>query len=323
MTILKAASARGKIEVDFENGRVIRCFHILPGHAVRECNYNYSERFVRDFYDKHGEDSLIEDIERNSFVYFRTNYMIERFIKSTCHEPMSILDYGCGSGISTRAIRHFFPNSQIDAADIFEPHLKTLENRFRDECSENVKIIDLNKEKPAGKYDIINLNAVFEHLTAHERKVTMEELWNCLKEGGFLVITETPWRWFPIETHTTSLPLLNFMPDALALFAYRFKKRKIFRNSRDLTWLQAQRSGIRGATLREIVQCTGAKAGAVNIVQSPYKDATDLLDTWWSGEYRPSRIKRTTYNILCAIRSITGFVIPPWINVVYRKARAF
>ena len=76
------------------------------------------------------------------------------------------------------------------------------------------------------EFDVIQLNAVFEHLVPQERKKLMPDLWQRLRLGGYLVLTETPWRWFPIETHTTGLPFVNYMPDRLALAAVRYRHSK-------------------------------------------------------------------------------------------------
>ena len=83
-----------------------------------------------------------------------------------------------------------------------------------------------------GSFDLINLNAVFEHLLPAERRSLLPELWRRLANNGRLVLTETPWRWFPIETHTTSRPLMNYLPDRLALAVAR----RSGHYGPDLTW---------------------------------------------------------------------------------------
>ena len=98
-------------------------------------------------------------------------------------------------------------------------------------------------------FDLIQLNAVFEHLLPAERKEVMPLLWRRLAVDGYLVLTETPWRWFPVETHTTSLPFVNYMPDRLALMAARH----CGRYPKTLTWEEALRAGLRGATVGEIM----------------------------------------------------------------------
>jgi hypothetical protein len=65
--------------------------------------------------------------------------------------------------------------------------------------------------------------------------------------NGYLVLTETPWRWFPIETHTTSVPFVNFLPDRLAPAAAR--RCEIYPKS--LSRDEALRAGLRGAIVKK------------------------------------------------------------------------
>jgi hypothetical protein len=67
-----------------------------------------------------------------------------------------------------------------------------------------------------GRFDHIVLNAVWEHMLPAERPVLLPLLLDTLSSGGFLFVCETPHRWFPVETHTTHLPLINYLPAPLA-----------------------------------------------------------------------------------------------------------
>jgi hypothetical protein len=46
-------------------------------------------------------------------------------------------------------------------------------------------------------------------------------MWSALRPHGLLFITETPHRYWPTEGHTTGLPFINYVPDALAGAAAR------------------------------------------------------------------------------------------------------
>lgn len=66
---------------------------------------------------------------------------------------------------------------------------------------------------------------------------------------GVLFVTETPCRWFPVETHTTGgLFLLNYLPDPWALrVARRFSRRGL----QAADWNGLLRDGIRGGSTRD------------------------------------------------------------------------
>ncbi len=325
MTDLEISSRGSELKIKFEDKRVSKCTHYLTDGRVKEYPYPYSERFIRSFYEKYGSAALVEDAERTGFVQFRHKYMISRFLTSRINEKVSILDFGCGTGISTFTLFQQFPNAEITAAEIVSDWLVQLKNRFLDESASRINTILLSDDGQLReidqKFDIIWLNAVFEHLTAEERSTIMSKLWDSLNAGGMLVISETPWRWFPIETHTLAWPFVNYLPDTLSLLAYRLKRqgRKGLISS-ELTWKNAQRSGIRGGTISEIIRYTSAPRDTIEVMNSQSDDSADILETWWHGEFRKTQIKWATYRVLSLFRNLTGYVVSPWLNIVLKKS---
>jgi SAM-dependent methyltransferase len=264
--------------------------------------------------------SNVEEVERNDYVRFRTRFTFERFVHLPRDGAYRFLDFGCGDGHSIEALLDVYPQARFFGAE-YEPG--TL-SRCLARLGSNPRVTILQTKGPqslAGietDFDVVQLNAVFEHMLPDERQTLMPDLWRRIKTGGYLVLTETPWRWFPIETHSTSRPLVNYMPDRLALFTMRhFSKGGRFSHIR--TWDEALRDGLRGATVREIVASLGAAPGAARIVQSSAPDARDMLDVWWHGECRKTRQKQFAYSVLSGWRAVTGMVISPWINLVVQK----
>src|SRR5205085_4362018 len=87
--------------------------------------------------------------------------------------------------------------------------------------------------------------------------VLLPRIWSHLKPGGVLFINQTPHRYSPIEMHTTGLPLINYLPDALAFSAARRFSKRI---NGDEDWTALLRAGIRGATTGEILRVLGARS---------------------------------------------------------------
>ena len=256
-----------------------------------------------------------DQLERNRFVRFRTLYTLDRLVDLARDKPYRILDFGCGEGHSVGPMLDFFPNAQVVGADISGGALSTFVAHFGDNPRVTVVPMDdpVVLDRIDGPFDIIHMNAVFEHLLPDERKRVMPDLWRRLAMNGYLIVTETPWRWFPIETHTTSLPLVNYLPDRLALMAARY------RHGKSMTWDEALRGGVRGGTVDEIVSSLGAARGSVRQVRSLKPDARDLLEIWWHGECRRTRPKAFAYQTLAWLRRLTGVVVSPWINIVLQK----
>lgn len=68
-----------------------------------------------------------------------------------------------------------------------------------------------------GQFDIVFSNAVVEHVGGRERQRALVA--EALRVGRSVFVT-TPNRWFPVEVHTR-LPLVHWLPDALAHPLYR------------------------------------------------------------------------------------------------------
>ena len=259
-----------------------------------------------------------EQSERNQYVRFRADFTFDRFVPLPLDGSYRILDYGCGLGHSLDAVLNRFPNAQFVAADYVSDALELCVQLFG--ADPRVQIVRMtgstSLEEIGDGFDIILLNAVFEHLLPHERPLLMSDLWRRLKPGGYMVVTETPWRWFPIETHCTSLPLVNYLPDRLALAALR----RCGRYPVDTSMEHALRCGLRGGTVSEIIASLSAGEGAAQLVHATSEDARDLLESWWHGECRHTKAKQLAYRVLRLTRNLTGVVISPWVNIVIRKS---
>ena len=266
--------------------------------------------------------STVDEIERNDYVRFRTRFTFERFVDLPREGIYRFLDFGCGDGHSIEALLDVFPRARFFGAEYEPGTLSRCLARF----GSNPRVTIIQTKSPDSLdgidsgFDVIQLNAVFEHMLPSERQSLMPALWQRISKGGYLVLTESPWRWFPIETHSTSRPLVNYMPDRLALFTMRHLS-KGGRFSHIRTWEEALRDGLRGATVREIMASLGAAPGSARIVQSSAPDARDMLDVWWYGECRKTKQKKLAYAILSAWRSVTGLVMSPWVNIVVQKMK--
>jgi SAM-dependent methyltransferase len=322
---LQPRRLNGQLTFEFANGLLRSARHRQLDGTETEYDYPFSGRSpamevnVRQLVAQRGADFAIAELERNQFVRFRTEFVFDRLVGLECHRPYRILDFGCGAGHSLDALLRQFPNAHLTGADIASKDLELLRLYLPDIDRVRLDLIDMpdptGLQQLGGAFDVINLNAVFEHLLPAERRSLLPALWRRLANNGRLVLTETPWRWFPIETHTTSRPLVNYLPDRLALAVCR----RTGLYGPDLTWARALRDGIRGATVSEIISCIGAPVDTIQMATSDQHDARDLLELWWWGESRHTRQKALAYQGLSWLRRLTGVVASPWINVVFRK----
>ena len=76
---------------------------------------------------------------------------------------------------------------------------------------------------------------------------------------------------------------------------------------------------MRGATVKEIISSIGGSDNAIERVQPSAADARDMLEVWWRGEIRKTRVKKLTYQALRLLEQTTSLTISPWVNLVLRK----
>ncbi len=194
-----------------------------------------------------------------------------------------ILDFGCGAGASTMVLARMFPRSQIVGVELSAEHLEIARRRLVFYGCENVSFrhshTGTSLPEGLGQFDFIVMSAVFEHLLPEERSTVMPQLWAHLKQGGSLLLNQTPHRFFPFESHTTGLPLINYLPDRLALYvSRRFSRRSLGGES----WESLLRKGIRGATEREILNSLGecAPESKPSLRAPPSPRYRDRVDVW-------------------------------------------
>src|SRR5205814_6869050 len=142
------------------------------------------------------------------------------------------------------------------------------------------------------------LSEVNEHLLPNERRLQLPRIWSHHKPGGVLYINQTPHRYSPVEMHTTGLPLINYLPDAVAFRAARRFSKRI---NGDEDWPALLRAGIRGATIGKILQVLGARAALLE----PQRG--DHIDLWYGKlSRRYGRIKKTIWASLKALKPLAG-----------------
>lgn len=164
------------------------------------------------------------------------------------------------------------------------------------------------------------LCAVYEHLLPNERTHILRQIWSILKPEGVLFLNQTPYRYTPVETHTTSgLPFINYMPKFIALpYARYFSKRKLKNES----WERLLRLGIRGTSSGEIMRILNSFSKAIRLTPRNFNTKDDI-DIWYvlSRTVRYAGLKRIMYWGFKAIYRITGVSLVPTLSLAFRKDR--
>jgi SAM-dependent methyltransferase len=64
-------------------------------------------------------------------------------------------------------------------------------------------------------FDVVLVNAVLEHIP-QPRDPYLREIWRVLAPGGYLIVNETPNKYYPREVHTTHLWFIHWLPSRIA-----------------------------------------------------------------------------------------------------------
>jgi hypothetical protein len=174
-----------------------------------------------------------------------------------------------------------------------------------------------------GAFDFIVLPAVYEHLLPPERKTIIPQLWNHLSKGGVLFIDETPFRWFPVETHTSSLPFVNYLPDPLA---HRFVQYCSRRGLRNESWTGLLRKGIRGGSVNEVLGMIHNGGGLPELLKPGYGGMRTPVDVWYEGyargaSGRSGKLKRAFGKALKVLYDASHLAPVPYLSLAIRKNR--
>lgn len=201
----------------------------------------------------HACDEIGRDVDEHDAALDVEHCVQAYFSDRIFAEKVAILDYGCGAGSSTLALARLFGNARIVGVEMVGNFVEVARRRAAHYGLNNLRFetVPAGSQEFLPEYDYVFLNAVYEHLLPNERSEVLGSIWRALRPGGTLFLNQTPHRWFPVETHTSGLPLVNYLPPALALWAIRHY---CGRSVRNFTWDQLLRAGVRGGTIEEIMR---------------------------------------------------------------------
>lgn len=245
------------------------------------------------------------------------------YVDAGCFEGKTILDYGCGCGASTMVLARMFPSASITGVDIGEKLVALARARadFYGLSRVTIAVSPDGRRLPdgVGPFDFVVLSAVYEHLLPDERPAVLASLWRALRPGGILFLDQTPHRYSPVESHTTGLPLVNYLPDSVALFlARRFSRRVPTGATRE----QLLRDGIRGGTAREILNHVRSASDDEPVLLEPrLGGCRDRIDLWYalSGGARFRQLKGALKAAAKVIKYTTGVVLVPNLSLAVKK----
>ena len=290
-----------------------------------KCETSYPSNLIKLILDVKEPAWLCDEIARDEdpdYVLKHLENEMQAYFGDEQFAGKRILDFGCGSGASTMLLARMFPASEVVGVELDRDLVSVAEGRLEHYKFKNVRLLrsPSGTELPAelGAFDLIVLSAVYEHLLPAERNVIMPQLWQHLTDRGILFLDQTPHRFFPLELHTTSLPLINYLPDKLTLRAARKFSRRVDEKE---TWESLLRAGIRGATVREIKRKLNTSGSRPVLLEPTKNGLRDRVDLWFltTNPDNLKTLKQSARVLLKAINALTGIAIVPELTLAFRK----
>jgi 2-polyprenyl-3-methyl-5-hydroxy-6-metoxy-1,4-benzoquinol methylase len=292
--------------------------------SVPESETGYPPELIKMILDVKGPAYLCDELRRDEDPqYLQLDCDLHAYFDPIEFQNKRILDFGCGAGASTMNLARSFPASNITGVELCRNLLAVARKRNEFYRFLNIDLIQSpsGTELPPGlgQFDFVIMCAVYEHLLPEERKTLVPELWNAVRDNGYLVILQTPNRMCPLEGHTTGLPLLNYLPKPLAMRAARRFSNRIQRTD---SWENLLRQGIRGATERGILRNLSRNRAYQPMLLEPGKGGfRDRVDLWYSA-LNPDR-RRFLKRIARLTMKVTwygaGITFMPNLTLVIRK----
>ena len=125
------------------------------------------------------------------FNQYKIEELLSRLKKENRQdEPLKILDFGCGIGLSDSYLAKSFPNAGIYGCDISDESVKIAQEENAQFKNLIYAVYDNEKLPFDEKFDVIFVANVFHHIPRKLQQKTMNLLKNNLAENGFLIVFE-------------------------------------------------------------------------------------------------------------------------------------
>ena len=321
--ILNGQSSTARVE-ELDDGRRRITLIPRPGFHVRRttCVTAYPWPLIREIHQTK-DLFLCDEIMREEdprYVERALRHQVLGYLPPAAFAGARILDFGCGSGASTMVLGRLLPPCEIVGIELDEKLLGVARLRAKHFGRNNVQFLrsPTGDSLPSnlGVFDYAIFSAVFEHLLPHERPQLLGKVWNLVKKGGVLFLNQTPYRYSPVEVHTTGgLPLINYLPDRLALFAARHFSAHVQANE---NWETLLRRGIRGGTIAEILDIL--KASSTPVLLEPAPEVGDRIDLWFATlSPRYGALKKLLWLAMKTLKAAAGIELTPTLMLAIRK----
>ncbi len=290
----------------------------------REYATRYSERVIRMLIERKGprRAPLYFDFKETRGRHFLGPLF--RYLRERGARDLVVLEVGCSFG---HMLEYLADQPEVAAIHTFDTDgaFVTLTRTKVEELGlARVREVlhltgDATRRLPwrDGAFDLVVVVGVVEHLPPDSRRAQVDEYYRVLAPGGHIALLDTPNRWFPLETHSVGLPLVQWLPAPVAWRYARACRPGVFRAVPYAEFV-AEGTGWRNATLADCLPASGLRG---------LEDVTEKAGYGWRF-FRDTARSRARRALLPAFAAcVAGLraagrppsLCLPYLNLLFRK----
>ena len=293
----------------------------------REYPTRYSERVIRMLIERKGvrRAPLYFDFKETRGRHFLGPLF--RYLHARGAPELEVLEVGCSFGHMTEYLADQPEVARIHTFDTDPAFVALTRAKVQELGLGRVREVahishDATRRLPwaDGVFDVVLAVGVVEHLPAHHRRAQVDEYYRVLAPDGHIAILDTPNRWFPLETHSVGLPLVQWLPAPIAYRYARTLRRRVFRGVPYAEFV-ADGTGWRNATFADCLPTSGWRG---------LEDVTEAAGYGWRF-FRDTARSRTRKALLpffaVGVALLSGAGLPPslclpYLNLLFHKLPA-
>jgi len=237
---------------------------------------------------------------------------------------LSVLEVGCSFGHVTEYLVEQPEVAAITTFDTDPAFVAITRTKVEEMGLKTVREVALfgnpeTRQLPyeTGSFDLVVVCGVVEHLPERHRRAQVDEYYRVLARGGHIAILDTPTRFFPLETHSVGLPLVQWLPPGLA---YRYARLGRPGRFHDVTYAEfiADGTGWRNASFGDCLPSCGREG---------LEDVTEAAGYGWrffrdTARSRTRRALLPLFSVASTVLRVAGqppSLCLPYLNLVFRK----
>ncbi|NLE75336.1 MAG: class I SAM-dependent methyltransferase [Chloroflexi bacterium] len=284
----------------------------------------YSRELIEALLEAKGPTWLRDEIDRAENPQRIAQPLLDLVGRFATLGDAQLLDFGAGCGGSSLILAR--AGARVTSVEPVASYAQVIGLRARDAgLSDRIAALHVpdTRSLPFAdhRFDLITANGVLEHIPPALRRSCLQEAWRVLRPGGLLFVYESPNRLWPVDHHTTGLPLLPYLPASLA---FRYARAASPRVAPTETLSDLVERGMIGVTYWEVLHALKpGDAVCLNVADGQDVPRFLALTQVGAGRGLRSRAKAAVFHgldrLICRPLGLPAGAFFPLLSLCFRK----